>query len=185
MHDVPWGVFPDPLLLCRPAREGNGRETLPWVEPWSSQQRPFSKTVEEVHFPARVSHGMVLWDDCQIDKLGNQGRPKERWFAAVAPILAAKDLQGGMGAAMEGRVRRFFPLPRDERAGVAQDSYVDLRHIVPVRYSLLELRRKASMSDIGRQALMAHLFTFLTSMQLPDACTACGAALGLTPAGED
>jgi hypothetical protein len=148
-------------------------------------QKPFSKQHEEIHFKAAVSHAMVLWDDCQIDKLGNTGRGKEKWFAAVAPVLPAGPLQVGKQAAMEGRVRRFFPLPSDPTRGVREDSYVDLRHIIPVRYSLLESRRKASLSDESRLALMAHLFTFLTSMRVPDACSKCGEPVGLKPAGDD
>jgi hypothetical protein len=182
---VPWGIFPDPLVLCRPARSGTGKESIPWADPWPSQQKPFAKGIEEVHFSAQVSQGVVLWDDCQIDKLGNSGRPKEKWFAAVAPVLPAKLLQKGSVPAMEGQVRRYFPLAKDDKSGVLDDSYIDLRHIIPIRYSLLEARRVASMTDVGRAALMAHLFTFLTSMKVPDACTNCGSPVALKSAGDD
>lgn len=86
---------------------------------------------------------------------------------------------------MQGQVRRYFPLAKDDKSGVLDDSYVDLRHIIPIRYSLLESRRSASMTDLGRAALMAHLFTFLTSMKVPEACTSCGSPVALKSAEED
>lgn len=53
-------------------------------------------------------------------------------------------------------------------------SYVDLRHIWPVRQSLLKARL-ATLSDLARLALFDHLFSFLTRKRLRDSilCPSC------------
>lgn len=78
----------------------------------------------------------------------------------------------------QGRRRAFFPIPAYPGVGVAEDGYVDLRHLWPVKQSLL-LRRIGTLSPLARSNLYAHLFTFLTqrrpSVELT--CPACQASV--------
>jgi hypothetical protein len=177
--ELPWGVFPDPLQFGRPNGKPNELRVHTPLDVKNAFQAP-----EKVLVPSKRTVGIVLWDDCQIDKLMNQNRPKEQWFVAVAPLLPISVLnEKDRPLALAGEVRRLFPVPKDEVVGV-EDSVVDLRHIVPVKYSLLESKRLASLSSSMKKALHEHLFVFLTSTVIPRNCSGCGAPIKFDAANE-
>lgn len=123
--------------------------------------------------------GMVVWHDCQIEKFENQGKPQGKWFAAVAPIIPfslAQMNEEARETVRSGERRAFFHLAAWPEAGVQEEGFVDLRHVLPIRQSWLLERRTGALSETVRQALHLHYFTFLTQRQLiPDfGCPQCG-----------
>lgn len=178
---IPWGLIDAPVTVCRPddrsKPEGKAR-----YAPATDLKPPF-KGIELVLAKAQLGLGMVLWHDCQIDKFENQQKPPDKWFAAVAPVIALQQTDAlAAQAVKEGRRRAFFYLPAFPAIGLAQESYVDLRHIWPMKQSLLS-DRKGTLAPTARTDLYSHLFSFLTQRQLgPDVtCTHCGK---LTPTAE-
>jgi hypothetical protein len=162
---IPWGLIDDPLTVCR-AEDRSKPEGKARYAPVAAL-RPPPKGVEIIHARAQIGMGMVLWHDCQIDKFKNQGKPETKWFASIAPVVPLQDSDPDAAAAVrEGRRRAFFFLPAFAAIGIEKDSYVDLRHIWPLRRSLLSDRRGA-LSLEARNDLYAHLFTFLTQTVYP------------------
>lgn len=171
---IPWGLIDAPLTVCRPSDRSKpeGRANYAPVE---TVKPPF-KDVETVFAKARLGFGMVLWHDCQIDKFENQQKSPEKWFAAVAPLIALQENdQEASKAVREGRRRAFFFVPEYPAIGIPKPMYVDLRHIWPLKQSLLR-NRIGTLSPPARGDLYAHLFLFLTQRSLANEvrCAQCG-----------
>ena len=171
--DAPWGLIDAPVTVCQPVDRSKpqGKASYAPVE-----GKGF-KGIQAVHAAARLGNVMVLWHDCQIDKFENQGRAPEKWFTAVAPVLPIPTGTGGQAIA-DGLRRAFFPLPAYPAIGLDQPSYVDLRHVWPIKQSVLTLdHRVGTLSGPARQALYSHLFTFLTQRRMSTnlRCSSCGA----------
>ena len=178
---IPWGLIDAPVTVCRPddrsKPDGKAR-----YAPAVDLKPPF-KGIELVFAKAQLGLGMVIWHDCQLDKFEHQQRPPEKWFAAVAPVLPLQLSDSVAAQAVrDGRKRAFFFLPAYSAIGIAQESYVDLRHIWPMKQVLLG-DRKGTLGSTARSEFYSHLFSFLTQRQLgPDVtCIHCGK---LTPAAE-
>jgi hypothetical protein len=178
VDDVPWGLVPDPLLVCRPkdeSQQSGGAFYAPYQEVARGGPAFAKERAEIVHARAKLGAGIVLWHDCEIDKFEEKGQPPEKWFAAVAPVILPsvfpKEIWEGITA---GERLQFFPLQPLASAGWPTGACVDLRHIWPVRQSLLT-KRIAALLAPGRQALFDHLFSFLTHRRLRDAvlCPNC------------
>lgn len=183
VRDVPWGVITDPVTLCR--MQGGPHQAK--VNKVSDVQSAFKKTGQELILAkAELSLGMVLWPDCQIDKFLKQGRPEDRWFVSIAPVLPMNPRlpEPQRQSVREQRRRPYFYVPANEPLGVPE-SYVDLRHIWPVKQSALK-DRLATLSVDARAALYHHLFVFMTYLRLKESatCSACGAAFSLADALE-
>ena len=182
LRNVPWGLIDAPLTLCRPAdrKLDAGKASY---GPAKGRVDAF-KGQEFIHAVARRSLAMVMWHDCQIDKFENQGKPAEKWFTSVAPVLPCPATE--WENVFAGRRRAFFPVPRFDEGGITENSYVDLRHMWPLKQSLLG-ERVITLSERAREALYAQLFSFLTQRALRESvnCPSCGSALAvrdLTPA---
>ncbi len=179
MEVVPAGWIPHPLTIyrkadsSRPAGKANygGREDTP---------RAFEHDHELIEARALCGQAMVLWADCQVDKFKNQGKPSDKWYAGIAPILPARKITSSLARSrmLEGRKKAFFPLFAFPEAGIPEDSYVDLRQIWSVSQSILTARR-ATLSVRARDALYEHLFLFLTDRAIADTvhCPRCAATI--------
>jgi hypothetical protein len=182
VRGVPWGVITDPVTLCR-IQGGPHRAT---VDNIAEVPSAFKKGQEYILARAELSLGIVLWPDCQIDKFKEQRRPEDRWFASIAPVLPMDprlpELQ--RQSVREQRRRAYFYVPANEPLGIPE-SYVDVRHIWPVKQSALK-DRLATLSVDARAALYHHLFVFMTYLRPKESarCSACGAALSLADALE-
>jgi hypothetical protein len=122
---LPWGVVDAPLTICRP--QGGTRAAY---NPATAVPSAFKKGREAIHASGAVSVGMVLWHDCEIDKGMNQGKPVEKWFTAVAPVLPISNFnrpsdQDGLRL---GRRRMYFYVPENAPLDVPE-GYVDLRYV--------------------------------------------------------
>ena len=170
---VPWGLIDDPVQVCQPADRSKiqGKATYGPLAPHHAGGQ------HAIHAKAQVGLVMVLWQDCQIEKFENQGKPPEKWFAAVAPLHRLPEGTAGENIARGAR-RAFFPVPAYPAIGIATNGYVDLRHIWPVKQSLL-VKRVGTLSIPSRNALYGHLFTFLTQRSIATNlhCPSCSAAL--------
>lgn len=178
---VPWGLIDVPVLVCRPsdATQLSGKANYAPVKAEGYQG------LKSIHAAASIGPAMVLWHDCQIDKFANQGKPEEKWFAAVAPILPLARVGDMTEAVRSGQRRAFFFLPAYPAIGLDQDSYVDLRHIWSIKQGALS-GRFGTLSPVAREGLYAHLFTFLTSRRLKDAvkCPACQSLIPMAELAE-
>lgn len=167
--DIPWGLIGDPVIICRPS----DRTSVAGKAKYNSlsgthSPRAFSKPPEFVHATAYSGTVVVLWHDCQIDKFKNQGKQKKKWFTAVAPIMSASQLNARDAEAIAtGQRKAFFPLPASPELKVEGPScYIDLRHIWPVKQTLL-VDRTVTLSEKTKLALIYHLFEFLTDREIP------------------
>ena len=88
VREVPWGTIVAPTTVSRL----QGRPKNATVNPATEVPSAFKKGHENILARAGLSPGVVLWPNCQIDKLLNQGRPEEKWFAGVAPVLPIDSL---------------------------------------------------------------------------------------------
>lgn len=177
VKNVPWGVIEAPLTFCRPDSKP-GRAFYAEIAQAQRDPKPFTRGPEVIHALGNMPClGMVIWEDCQIDKMKNQGREERKWYVAVAPLIPLSDLpnEKDRTTIREGRRMAFFPVPATRDV---PESYVDLRLMWPVRQSLLT-ERLAALSAEGRAALYGHIFTFLTAKRfiLPSLCPKCGAEL--------
>lgn len=176
VSDVPWGLVESPVTVCRPHHpERPSGKAL--YEALDALKMPFRKTGEFIHLRAPlIGPAIVLWHDCQIDKFEEQGKPQEKWFAAVAPIVPIRNMKAdAVQAVREGERRAFFWMPKGVSSGVPEESYLDLRHILPFRQSYLMAKRRGALSDTVRRALHLHLFTFFTQRALNENVTCeCG-----------
>src|SRR5687767_4570466 len=140
LDDVPFGLIDAPLTICQPPnKEPRGK----------GNYRPFAEVttrrgVEFIHAKGDVGRGMVVWPNCQIDKLKNQQRPVTDWFVAIAAVHPMSRLDAAVRDKVVALNRaQFFPLPGNPAVGLSEPSYADLRFIWPVRYSLLANRMAA------------------------------------------
>jgi hypothetical protein len=171
---VPWGRIDSPLTVCQPANaEPKGKASY-----YPIDQLPRSRSVQYVHAKFKISIGLVLWPDCQIDKAKNQGRPESDWLAAIAPVIPLSSVPAHLHSKVFQFERaQWFPLP-SRPPEVAEDCYADLRYIWTVSTSLLA-DRKLTLTTAGRQALSAHRFWFDTEVRLrPEIdCPHCSKAI--------
>jgi hypothetical protein len=174
VSSIPWGLIDAPLTVCRPSDRSKPEGKATYA-PVGTVKPPF-KDIETVFAKAQLGLGMVLWHDCQIDKFENQQKPPEKWFAAVAPLVPLQEHdQDASTAVREGRRRAFFFVPEYPAIGIPKPMYVDLRHIWPLKQSLLG-NRIGTLSMQARGNLYAHLFSFLTQRSLGNEvkCVKCG-----------
>jgi hypothetical protein len=157
---IPFGLIEAPITICQPdSSNPKGKAKY-----YPLDQVPRRRGVEFLHARFKLGIGIVVWPDCQIDKRKNQGKPEKDWFAAVAPVIPLTELPMDL----HDRVRAFnraqwFPLlalPPD-----LPESYVDLRYIWPVRYSLLA-DRIIALSEAARRAFSIHRFWFDTEVRV-------------------
>ncbi len=181
VKDVPWGLLPDPTTVCRPNNKDAEHGKAYYTPRHLTKQGgvAFGGGTELIHAQARLGMAMVLWHDCEIDKFEEKEKPKEDWFAAVAPVLPLSLIQQAdqRERVVAGDRIQLFPLPPLEPVNLP-DSFVDLRHIWSVKQTLLT-DRVASLGDVGRNALYEHLFTFLTRNRIRETvlCPACLATI--------
>jgi hypothetical protein len=167
---IPQGIIDEPLTICQPHNtdpQGKAR-----YYPYASL--PQRRSVEFIHAKGSVGLGMVVWPDCQIDKMKNQGRPQNEWIVGIAPIHPMTRLEAKVRERVADLGRaQYFPLPPNPPA-IGEISYVDLRFIWTVRFSLLD-RRRVALSEAARQALAFHLFWFQTEVRVSEAvvCPHC------------
>lgn len=179
---IPWGLVEAPLRICRPHQGDQTPEAAkaPFGPPEKFSdafKRPKSNNKEIVFAYGERGKGLVLWHGCQIDKFEELKKKPESWFAGVVPILEISNrLQPQDREAVEsGTHRSFFYLPgNDEASGNFPDSFVDLRHIWPIKQSLLT-ERVLTLREHVRLSLYNQLFTFLTRLRLNHAapCPHC------------
>ncbi len=191
---IPWGLIEAPLRICRPHQGDHTpkAEKAPFGPPEDfpdAFKRPKSQSKEIVFAYGERGAGLVLWHSCQIDKFEELKKRPESWFAGVVPILdISKRLQPQDRAAVEaGQHRSFFYLPGDDAAaGIFPDSFVDLRHIWPIKQSLLS-ERVLTLAGHVRLGLYDQLFTFFTRYRLnPMApCPHCSKEVPLTAFADD
>jgi hypothetical protein len=182
VKEVPWGLIDAPLTVCQPDVQGRTEGKAKYSLLGAAGFRG-SKIV---HAKAQIGPAMVLWHDCQLDKFENQGRPPEKWFAAIAPVRPLAEVGDTADAVRRGDRRAFFYLPAYPDITIEQDSFVDLRHIWPVKQSALA-KRFGTLSATARLALYTHLFTFLTSRRLRHQvqCPSCAAQIPAAALVED
>ena len=167
--EVPWGVADDPLLVCRPhhATSDDGQARYKPADKWADPAAFNRGRRELTHFPTELGLALVLWHDCELDKFEKKGKPPSSWFAGVLPILSMANMDAeNIQRTQELQKTSAFPLPAAPELGIAEPSYVDFRHILPVKQSLLKAR-KGTLSTQMRNALYAHLFRFFTRKDEP------------------
>jgi len=173
---VPTGIIDDPLIACVPSNaEPKGKANYAPVQEVKTGKPKF------LHARFSMGLGMVIWPDCQIDKLKNQERPANEWFASVAPVKPLSQLDPQYRDTVVALERaQWFPLPAFP-VGLPVDSFVDLRRGWPIRWSLLQ-DRIVSLSDEARAALGMHLFWFSTELWVknPLQCPHCKSSLHLS-----
>lgn len=176
-RNIPWGLIPAPLAVCRPndkTKDEGGSFYAPHDRIRKGGEAFSNGRDETIHASGRLGMALVLWEDCEIDKFEKKKQPPEKWFVAVAPVLPSSrfppDIWEGVRA---GERTQFFHLPALAAKGF-DESYADLRYIWSVKQTLL-VDRAATLGDIARRALYDHLFWFLTNRRLRDKvlCTHC------------
>jgi hypothetical protein len=193
--DVVFGVPPlvvqHPITICRQGGKDRGTAKQGWFNTAVAAQPPaFGKGPETVHARGREpGFGIVIWEDCQIDKMKSQGHDPAKWYVAVAPVAPLSSIQEVHRAPIiEGRRLAFFPLPGVPALGLP-DSYVDLRMVYPIQQEALT-KRLTTLSTASRAVLYGHLFQFLTARRFPGEiiCPHCHAPIDaanlLQPADE-
>lgn len=182
VQGIPWGLISGPTTICR--TQGGPHQAA--IHKATELASAFKKGSELILAKAELSLAMVLWPDCQLDKFMLQGRPEERWFAGVAPILPMEPRLPVTvrQSVREQRRRMYFYVPPNEALGIPE-SFVDFRHIWSVKQSTLT-PRVAAISLAARSALFQQLFVFLTYLKLKDSvdCPNCGAGFPLLAAFE-
>lgn len=181
VQGVPLAILEHPLTLCRPWQN---KPNTAWYGSPSEASRPdaFRNHVETIHATSRQPGlGMVIWEDCQIDKMKSQQRDEAKWFVAVCPVLPLAEIvqEEARAAISEGRKMAFFPLPAFPSIDFPE-SYVDLRLMWPLRQAMLG-ERLVGLGQESRAALYMHLFRFLTAREFaPEAtCPTCSAPLSM------
>jgi hypothetical protein len=160
VRTIPWGLIEAPLTICQPANADPMGKSLYFP----LDEVPKRRRLEFLHARFELGFGLVMWPDCQIDKAKNQGKPENKWFAGVAPVIPLTTLETNL----HDQVRNFnraqwFPLPA--RSPDFPESYIDLRHVWPVRYALLK-DRILTLSGAARQVLSLHRFWFDTEVKV-------------------
>lgn len=172
---VPTGFIDQPLTVCQPNnKEPEGKA---YYGPPSMRFKP----PRYLHASGEIGLAMVVWPDCQIDKLKEQNRPEKDWIVGVAQIrplssLSDKSVAANLAEKIFGFQRaQWFPVasnPPHWEAG-----FVDLRYIWTVRYGLLQ-DRAAALNDEIKRALQLHLFWFQTEAKIQTVnCPQCDALL--------
>jgi hypothetical protein len=188
---VPPIVLQHPITICRPGGKEKGLAKQAWFNTMVAAEPPaFGRGPETIHARAREPGlGLVVWEDCQIDKMKSQGQDAAKWYVAVAPVIALSTIQEAHRAAIiEGRRLAFFPLKAVPALGLP-DSYADFRLMFPIQQEALTARM-TTLSSHSREVMYAHLFRFLTARQFPGEiiCPSCGAPINaaslLQPADE-
>ena len=158
---APTGLIDAPLTICQPPnRDPAGKSRY-----YPYEQLPQRRNVEFIHATGGVGRGLVIWPDCQIDKPKNLGRPEREWFVGIAAVHPMERLHRDVHDKVRQLNRaQFFPLPA-KPPEVPTESYVDLRYIWPVRYSLLSQRIIAT-SEEARNALAFQTFWFITEVRV-------------------
>jgi len=178
VRSVPWGLIPMPVEICR--KQGGPHQAK--THPVGELQSAFKKGQELILAQAESGLAMVLWPDCQLDKFQNQGRPEDRWFAGVAPVVPMEPrLPPPVRQQVRDGLRRMYSLvPANEPLGIPE-SYVDLRLIWSVKQAMLT-DRVAALSVHAQAALMERLFAFFTYQRpKPSAqCPECGAMIAVS-----
>jgi hypothetical protein len=178
VHGVPWGLIPDPLEICK--KQGGPHQAKTHVV--EDLPAAFRKGPESILAQADRGLAIVLWPDCQLDKFKNQGRPEDKWFAGIAPVVPMEArLSEEVREQVRGGIRRMYSfVPANPPLGIPE-SYIDFRHIWSVKQTLLR-DRVGALSDSAREALMERLFAFFTYRHLKSSlsCPSCGA--GFSPA---
>jgi hypothetical protein len=178
---IPPAILDHPIVVCRPDGGKPGRGHFAPPDQITRPPAVFSNP-EKIHATGRVpGYGIVIWEDCQIEKMENQGKDEHKWYVGVAPVFSLRQMIANAdhrAPILEGRRMAFFPLPADQALGLNEDHYVDLRLIVPVRYTMVGERR-AALTPEARAAFQAHLFKFLTAKTYSHAieCPACSAMI--------
>ena len=187
---IPWGLIEAPTTLCRPndRKQPNGKAFYGLVGDLKTPA-PWAHEPEFVHASSWSGLAMVLWHGCQLDKWKNRDGNGEqidqsvKAFTAIAPVFSLDHFQPAerRGEVSAQQHYSYFPLPPftvDTRQ--VPESYVDLRHIWPVRQTILT-DRLTSISDSARSSLCAHLFTFFTRCRLDinPTCPSCGTEVPL------
>jgi hypothetical protein len=174
---VPSGLIDAPLTICQPPNTSpQGKANY-----YPIDQLPKHRSVQYLHAKFTLGLGIVVWPDCQVDKLANQKRPETDWFAAIAAVKPLTELPAILHPTIQAFGRaQFFPLPA-KAPGIAHDCYVDLRHIWALRYALLK-DRITTLTKQARLAFALHRFWFDTELQLPDfvRCPVCSTELAPT-----
>jgi hypothetical protein len=185
--NIPWGVVEAPLTVCRPEKTGRteGRSVYGLEKNVTNAFRNDRREI--IHATSGLTRAVVLWHGCQIDKFKKSKDPSKA-FAAIAPVFVLEDRvprAEDRQSIINGMHRSYFPLPPFSIDDVTvPETFVDLRHIWPVRQSLLlaESQRFASMGKQLRMALCEHLFTFFTRRKFLDSapCPHCGGTIALS-----
>jgi hypothetical protein len=177
IRDIPWGLIPGPVAICRP-RDKSKSEGGAFYAPHERIRQggtAFAGGRDEViHASGYLGMGLVLWEDCEIDKFEKKQQPPEKWFVAIAPVLPSSNFPPEIWEGIKaGERTQFFHLAALDSKGLSE-SYADLRYIWSVKQSILK-NRVVTLSDTVRRALYDHLFWFLTSRRLRDTvlCTHC------------
>ena len=136
VEGVPWGVVQAPLRACQ-LNDSNRPDGKALVRPVGADGL---RRGEEIHAAAQTDLAMVLWSDCEIDKDELRGKPPEKWFTAIAPVLSIdKNFHPEHAAPVrDGLRRQFFSVPNLEHKGEVKDYYVDLRYIWSVKRAIVE-----------------------------------------------
>jgi hypothetical protein len=163
VRSVPWGLIEAPMAICQPANADKTFGKANYYE--YGKDRPKSSK-EFLHASYKDGLGIVVWPDCQIDKGKNQGSPETKWYAAVAPVIPISMLDPRLHEKVRNFDRaQYFPLPVLD--DLLPESYIDLRHIWPVRYSLLK-NRITTLTHAARQIFLRHRFWFDTGARIND-----------------
>lgn len=179
VQGMPWAVLEHPLTVCRPDGGKPGRAY--YAQPHECTRQPaFARGPEIIHAVAlEPGLGIVIWEDCEIDKMRNQQKEQHRWFVAVAPVvpLAVVSDEESRTAIRQGDRHAFFPLPALPALEIPE-SYVDLRLMWPVRQAMVS-ERLVTLSRENRAALYGQLLRFLTGRNFaPEiSCPACGVVI--------
>ena len=190
---IPWGLIEAPTTLCRPndRKQPTGKAFYGSVGDLKKPP-PWTHEPEFVHASSWSGLAMVLWHGCQLDKWKNHDGNDEQTdqsvkaFTAIAPVRSLECFQPAEQRSQVAAHQHYslFPLP-PVTVGTRQvpESYVDLRHIWPVRQAILT-DRLTSISDSARSSLCEHLFTFFTRYRLDinPTCPSCGTEIQLISA---
>lgn len=180
IHGLPRAVLQHPLTICRPG----GKAKQAWYNTLGDANPPaFGRGPEIIHAKAvrEPGFGMVIWEDCQIDKMQNQGGgDPSKWFVAVAPVVPLAEIPAEHRVAIEeGRRLAFFPIKAFPDVELPA-AFVDLRLLWPIQQQALT-NRITTLSPDARSTMYAHLFRFLTSRQFPTSITCPTCATVIDP----
>jgi hypothetical protein len=176
---IPWGSVDAPLTVCR-GDEHTGKARFGPPEKTRNPDAFAKGRIETVHLRAKRGAGVVVWHSCELDKFASKRQSPDKWFAGVAPVISATMLNEADRAIVRGFDKfSMFPLPAAPDGGVDEESFVDLRYIVPMKQSLLA-QRVGTFSPEMLDAFCAHVFRFLTRRALATSatCPRCQQTLG-------